>query len=341
MHRENADMSDRMTIIDWARNVDIPAVPTPPWVGEENGRQLFRDTRALLVFLATTCDPVTGCVDYEPGAWAAMLAIDREQIEECIGQLCAFDLAYSDSAGNEGTYAVQLPDEMRARRSGAVPDSFPASHYAYRRHSVWTPLLVAARRGALKPQWRDALSVDSWVYRNERPPEDPRIREADEMVINELATMPPAAWEPFVADGDWRRALQAWHQAAIEIHDSFEILRRDARRDRDEMDDVTEIAGDEDDIEHLIRSSSLRSSADALHDRNRDEIEALYMAGLAAGGDDVDWISWFRNRIQQSDEVSFSNVASNTEILRRLDMPEVQAGMEMLPDYWCKTGCGS
>lgn len=328
-------MADRLAIIDWAYHVEIPTVPTPPWVTEQNWRQLFRDTRALLVFLASTCDPATGHVDYDPDSWAEMLTIDGEQIEECVGQLCAFGLAHSDSNGNEDTYAVQLPRDVRAQRTGTVPDDFPASHYATRRHSIWTPLLRAARLGTLKPQWRETLSVDNWFYRNERPPEDPQIREADEMIINELRTMPPAAWEPFVAEGDWRRALQSWHQTAIEVHDSFEILRLDARRDRDDMTGSVELADDE--ATPLTRNTSLRSSTDAFHARERDEIEALYLAGLAAGGDDVDWVSWYRNRIQKLDDVSFSNVPSNTEILQQLDNPDVQAAMQMLPDYWRTT----
>lgn len=321
-------MADRLAIIDWAYHVEIPTVPTPPWVTEQNWRQFARDTRALLILLASTCDPATGHVGYRPDSWAEMLTIDRDQIEECVGQLCAFDLAHSDLNGNEETYAVQLPHEMREQRTGTVPDDFPASHYATRRHAIWTPLLQAARRGTLKPQWRETLSVDNWLYRNERPPEDPRIREADEMIINELRAMPPAAWEPFVAEGDWRRALQAWHQAATEVHDSFEVLRLDARRDRDELDDHEAAP------QHVNRTTSLRSSTDAVHARKRVEIEALYLAGLAAGGDDVDWISWYRNRIQILDDVSFSNVPSNTEILHQLDSPDVQAAMQMLPDYW-------
>lgn len=329
------NMADRLAIVEWAYNVEIPAVPTPPWTTDENWHQLFRDTRALLVLLASTCDPATGRVDYDPDSWAEMLSIDRGQIEECVGQLCAFDLAHSDSNGNEDTYAVQLPHDVRAQRTGAVPDDFPASHYAYRRHSIWTPLLLAARDGTLKPQWRETLSADNWLYRNERPPEDPRLREADEMIINELRTMPPAAWEPFVADGDWRRALQAWHQAAIEVHDSFEILRLDARRDRDDIAGSVDLADDA--AAPLTRNTTLRSSTDAVHARKRDEIEALYLAGLAAGGDDVDWISWYHNRIRELGDVSFSNVPSNTEILQQLDDPENQAAMQMLPDYWRTT----
>lgn len=320
-------MADRLSIIEWACQAGIPDVPIAPWETEESWRQLFRDTRALLVLLATTCDPVTGCVEYAPDRWAEALTIAPDQVIECVEQLCAFDLAFSDSFGNEDTYAVQLPDEVRSERVGHLPDNFPASHYAYRRYAIWTSLLDTARRGQLSPQWRQTLSVDNWLYRTERPPEDPRVREADQLIINELATMPPAAWEPFVADGDWRRALEAWHQAAIEVHDSFEVLRHDGRRAVDCPVDPTALP------ETGLRQSR-RSSADAVYGRRRDEIEALYLAGLAAGCDEVDWVDWFSKTIQQWHDVSTRGVTNKTEMLLLLESPEVRASMQMLPTYW-------
>lgn len=103
-------MPDRLAIIEWAASVSIPAIP--PLSSDDEGclRQLSKDTRSLLVLLSSVCDPVTGCVEYAPDRWATVLGLDSHRTVECVEQLCAFDLAFSNSAGDEGTYAVQLPD---------------------------------------------------------------------------------------------------------------------------------------------------------------------------------------------------------------------------------------
>lgn len=329
-------MTDRIALMDWAQNVDLPIAPVPGLDGAGVARQLVHDTRALLVLLASTCDPFTGCVAYEPDRWADVLTIELEQIGECVEQLCAFDLAFSDSSGNENNYALQLPDDLRAKRTiDEVPESFPTKHYAYRRHAIWTPLLRSARAGTLSPGWRQTLSVEKWLYRTERPPEDPRIREADEMIIRELTSMMPKAWEPYVAEGDWCSALNAWHAAAVEVFDNFEVLRRDGRRERDAMDENALVAVDEAVASTLAaHRSGLRSGTDAFYQQERDEIEARYLAGQAAGGVDVDWLGWFRTRVQRWPELSARGVSTPTEVLKRLEDPAVQASMEMLPDYW-------
>lgn len=328
-------MSDRLALMEWARNVDLPLVPAPGPPGARLTRQLVRDTRALLMLLASKCDPFTGCVAYEPERWAQLLSVDLSQIRECVEQLCVHDLAFSDSAGNKDNYAVRFPDEVRPQRTIAdVSEDFPAKHYAYRRHAIWTPLLRSARAGTLVSDWRKTLSVEKWMYRGERAPEDPRVREADEMIIRELRSMPPVAWEPFVAEGDWRSALEAWYRAAVEVFDSFEVLRLDGRRARDEMDRETSIAVAEGPEVLSGHRCGLRSGTDAFYQQERDEIEARYLAGKAAGGVDVDWLGWFRARVQDWPELSARGVSTPAEVLTRLDDPAVQAAMQMLPDYW-------
>ena len=71
----------------------------------------------------------------------------------------------------------------------------------------------------------------------------------------------------------------------------------------------------------------------ALHDMlargERDYIGASYRAGLAAGGQPNDWVSWYRNRI-----TCWPNTIAAQRELAALQDPDYRAGLEALPDYW-------
>jgi hypothetical protein len=56
---------------------------------------------------------------------------------------------------------------------------------------------------------------------------------------------------------------------------------------------------------------------------------ASYRAGLAAGGDDIDWRAWLRERVQD-----WSPVPIREKVLRELDDPNYGAELVYLPPYW-------
>jgi hypothetical protein len=61
----------------------------------------------------------------------------------------------------------------------------------------------------------------------------------------------------------------------------------------------------------------------------RDELGASYRAGLRAGGDDVDWLSWYRDYISRWPLGVMRDAAT-----ARLELPDIRRQMETLPDYW-------
>lgn len=99
----------RLAAIDWALSAELVVVPPPPWETDDSWRQLYRDSRQLLLYLTALCDLDTGWVDFQPEQWVTALNISLNQIHECIEILCAWDLAYSNAVGDPAAYAVQLP----------------------------------------------------------------------------------------------------------------------------------------------------------------------------------------------------------------------------------------
>lgn len=50
--------------------------------------------------------------------------------------------------------------------------------------------------------------------------------------LRDLSLLPSEEWDPFVADGDWRRALDAWYADRISVIDKMQALPgADARTD--------------------------------------------------------------------------------------------------------------
>ena len=61
----------------------------------------------------------------------------------------------------------------------------------------------------------------------------------------------------------------------------------------------------------------------------RDELGASYRAGLRAGDDDVDWLTWYRDHINRWPAGTMKDI-----VTARLDSPDYQKHMQTLPDYW-------
>lgn len=93
----------------------------------------------------------------------------------------------------------------------------------------------------------------------------------------DVAHRPPAEWEPYAAAGDWRRALDAWYC------NSTNVLESVAAR--------WELGAD---------VNGIRDDPAVDPQPLRDQLEASYRAGLAAGtGADNGWLDWFADRIER------------------------------------------
>jgi hypothetical protein len=204
---------------------------------------------------------------------------------------------------------------------------------------LWTKILGEARAGVLEPSWRDTLSVEplyaAGVSRTMFEADQQVRMDVDKLVIHEAATMPFAAWEPYVAGGDWRRALSAWFTAAQDL------LRYKFRSKRW----LSDIIPDQD------HTASARLDA-VLEAHERDALEVSYRAGLAAGGDEEDWIGWYRTRVIETwdadDDAKYRLYYSVEHALGRcdaelsgqnpapaalVDIPFLGSTFQSLPDY--------
>ncbi|MEN4476591.1 hypothetical protein [Mycolicibacterium cosmeticum] len=92
----------------------------------------------------------------------------------------------------------------------------------------------------------------------------------------DVAAAPRQDWEPGVADGDWRRALLSWYQAALRVHEHRVEGLRYQSWDEDRDGKRAQLVVD------------------------RDLLEASYRAGLAVGeGADNGWREWLVERTRR------------------------------------------
>lgn len=209
-------------------------------------------------------------------------------------------------------------------------------------------ILLNARSGALKDNWRD-----------DYPPTGPRqnvaevYTDAENLANLALYSMPTQPWEPR-AQSPWRIALDGWYLDLLDaqreitevINDSFthaEKTRVNSLRDTLEKfnnlprgstlsSDVIERFANASDLQRQVRTSTpfrdfnLSCAQSAMI--SYDQASASYLAGRAAGGDDIDWIGWYRQRI-----ANWPAPAAETE-LAGLDQPDNVTAFQKLPDYW-------
>ncbi|MCT7373147.1 hypothetical protein [Mycolicibacterium llatzerense] len=235
-----------------------------------------------------------------------------------------------------------LADELRAHR--AQMDA-AWRHYQVT-GAVWARVLSQARHGVLECGWRDNVGDAETAIRlyTDRPRSAEQSgRDAEALAVYEVAMTPAAAWEPYAAGGDWRRALAAWAGA---MH---ELTRHQHRTKRW----LSELGGTFNTRPTpgalagvLITDAAALTRLDAvLEAREHDAIEASYRAGLAAGGEDEDWRSWYRARIREtwsaSDDATYRLYYSVDRLLAALDSGNAWVTgadqitiTEHLPDAW-------
>jgi hypothetical protein len=158
-------------------------------------------------------------------------------------------------------------------------------------------VLDQARAGDLDPGWRDTLAPPAAA--------DERAAQA----VSDLRTLSVAAWEPGVAS-DWRAALDAWYLVRREIIDAaadlYAATQREQRAGLRRVREATMNTGPR------IRNALLAqldsgdrglNAVTAMHQTllctERDYIGAWYRAGLAAGGEPVDWVGWYSHRLRR------------------------------------------
>lgn len=99
----------------------------------------------------------------------------------------------------------------------------------------------------------------------------------------DVANISPAAWEPYATNGDWRTALDAWYTASIDAFEDY-ALRFNHHTKPDEFDTNNDLL--------IKKGIDLQAW--------RDELEASYRAGIAAGTHITsEWTNWFADRIKQ------------------------------------------
>lgn len=181
---------------------------------------------------------------------------------------------------------------------------------AQRLYVLMRGLLDAARAGILSRDWRE----DHWLIRSEleAAATASSVEQADarSLVVHEIVTMPVQAWEPHASGGEWRMALEAWYHA-----------RRDA--------EWRQLAQWRESLPPAWQEAATPPTWG--WQSERDELEASYQAGLAAGGDlaGKGWRNRYRAQLSALPE-TFSEFA--TKRLRMLD--ESPERWEMLPAYW-------
>ncbi|WP_084020273.1 hypothetical protein [Mycobacterium avium] len=256
-----------------------------------------------------------------------------------------------------------------------------SAQFAYARYCLLSRLLAAARAGTLDPGWRERLTVDvihereigggpEWVEFFEQVTgrsyveEKAKDNDAEVLAVHEIVSDPVADWEPYVTNGDWRRALDAWYAAAIELRDYDEdaqlrhrkaIADRLRRTELEKLRSKLKAASDEFWADHyakqlnkaearLLKYVEPHSPSDELYSRIlRDELAASYRAGLAAGGETNDWLGWYRTRAARWDIPGSAENSwyawikgqVDTRIRQLIMEPQrLTVAMEQLPTYW-------
>lgn len=161
------------------------------------------------------------------------------------------------------------------------------------RTAAWTGVLGATRAGMMPADWRGRVSP-SWITVDSV--DASVVADVAAAVAFELSTSPRAAWEPGVAGGDWRRALQSWYEAVLAIGEHQERWRRSR---------LPHVGVTPSDTPEVVAAlDQYRASESFLESERRREAdearvavmwEASFRAGLAAGGDPggSDWRAWF------------------------------------------------
>lgn len=133
---------------------------------------------------------------------------DPDAITQCRSVQEAITEALEEVAARNRAASKRMlwEHDQRHRRSAYV-----TAHYRF-----CSVVLRDARAGTLAPDWRNRLGAE---HANADLPDV--LRDTYTSVIDELTTLPPQPWEPYVAGGDWRAALDTWYRDNLDLQDLY------------------------------------------------------------------------------------------------------------------------
>lgn len=190
-------------------------------------------------------------------------------------------------------------------------------------------ILKRARDGSLSINWRDELApvtAESWSSAT--------LVEVDALAVADIQSLPVADWEPLQAA--WRPALESWYVAARTI--ASENYINSVRDFLDQIADgdrlVATFARDCRLSEALTETiapldnkrDGNRVNYEMMYVVDRTRLTASYLAGLAAGGLDIDWRSWYSSQ--------FESWPQERSYQLNAQLTLMNTDFERLPAYW-------
>ena len=276
---------------------------------------------------------------------------------------CAMQIEIYEQWATELDQRDQAAREQYAREHA---EWAARERYTSSRNGLWADVLRWARSGELPANWRDLLPAYHARCAAIGGGEPDLRDDIDGLVLHEFTTLPPQPCEPHASGGNWRTALDAWYRDSLALHDrTYEQAEElsasepqpfrlpdtpmpDAYEPHIVYDDMMEDLR----AQRVLRDADLAAAGAINHDRGRDRLEAWYRAGLTAGGDNQDWIGWYRDRIstwdrRHDDIYGIALIEADRELARlyagsaaTLEPSPAAAGgwvrlpMQALPDYW-------
>lgn len=201
------------------------------------------------------------------------------------------------------------------------------SHVASRCRHL-SDLLSKARFGGLDPDWRSNLQSFSAQYAA------PGLHtDAESTAIAELQMLPFMPWEPNQAP--WRRSLDSWYAVAhktlaLDYTNHSQILLN-SMRDADMVGPFARTGTLAEKIldtvyTHDNRADEIRRTHEWTYIGQRTSLTGSYLAGLSAGGMDIDWQGWYSEQIAKWPQ--------DHPMLGRFRSEINSRTYERLPKYW-------
>lgn len=204
------------------------------------------------------------------------------------------------------------------------------------RYNQLRMVLQRARDGTLAPDWRDHLVA----YYDGAGPQTQVQSDAEATALTELRHMPPAPWEPGEAP-NWKVALDSWYATARNLHGEYFVNHMEQMSKQITLGEkIVRVSADgnvltQDFVVNMVANGDrMRDKGRRLHTHQyiveRTRLTAYYLAGLAAGGLDVDWMSWYRAEAATWPD----DQPDRARVEQGLTRAPFRSVMQKLPGYW-------